>query len=139
LERQQVMHAERVERDRARDDQFVVVRVVGEGRRAKGAGREQLGIRVGDPQRGLLENVGVDIGAERAQQVASRALHCVVIDAAGVGIETRWPGQRKGGHALIIQTHGGFALRASKFLPTDLLAGGKSASGTDAYVHWTSA
>ena len=63
-----------------RDDQLVVALVVGKGGRPKGLRREQLGIRVGDPARRLLESLGVHVGTEPAQKVASRALHRVVVD-----------------------------------------------------------
>jgi hypothetical protein len=83
LEREQVVHAQRVERDRPRDDQLVVTLIVGKGGGSKGLGREQLGIRLGDPARGLLESLGVDIGAKPPQKVARRALDCLVVDLAG--------------------------------------------------------
>ena len=102
-----------------RDDQLVVALVVGKGGRPKGLRREQLGVRVGDPARRLLESLGVDIGTEPAQKVASRALHRVVVDLSGLApAGTRWLGQRKRGDARIFQAHGGFARRASQFLPT---------------------
>ena len=65
---QQVVHAERVERDRPRDDQLVVAVVVGERRRPERLRRQQLGVGVGDPARRVLQRLGVDVGAERAQQ-----------------------------------------------------------------------
>jgi hypothetical protein len=101
-----------------RDDQLVVTLVVGKGGGSKGLGREQLGIRVGDPARRLFESPGVDIGAERAQKVARRALNCVVVDAAALGVAGHRLGQRKRGGARIFQGHDGFAPRARQFLPT---------------------
>src|SRR5918995_1638840 len=47
VERQQVMHAQRVKRDRAGDDQLVVA-LVGKGGRPERPWRQQLGIRVSD-------------------------------------------------------------------------------------------
>ena len=73
-----------MERDRPRDDQVVVTLVVGKAGGSKGPGREQLGIRLGDPARGLLQSLGVDIGAKPTQKVARRALDCLVIDLAGL-------------------------------------------------------
>jgi hypothetical protein len=69
-----------------RDDQLVVTLVVGKGGGSKGLGREQLGICLGDPARGLLQSLGVDIGAEPAQKVARRALDCLVVDLAGLDV-----------------------------------------------------
>ena len=86
--------------------------------RERGYGGEQLGIRFGDPARRLLESLGVHIGTEPAQKVASRALHRVVVDLSGLGRGTGWLGQRKRGDARIFQAHGAFARRASQFLPT---------------------
>ena len=111
------MHAERVERDRPRDDQLVVALVVGKGGGSKGR-REQLGVGVRDPARRLLESPGVNIGAERAQKVARRALHRLVVIAAGLCVGGHRLGQRKRGGARIFQGHGGFAPRAIEFLPT---------------------
>ena len=102
-----------------RDDQLVVALVVGKGGGSKGLGREQLGVRVGDPARRLLESLGVHIGAERAQKVASRALHRVVVDAAGLGV-----GRGAGSASASAETRGSFKVmvglrrRASEFLPT---------------------
>jgi hypothetical protein len=55
VERKEVMHAQRVERNRARDDQLVVAIVIGKGGRAERLRREQLGVGVGDPARRLLQ------------------------------------------------------------------------------------
>jgi len=107
-----------VERNRTRDDQLVVALIVGKRGRPKGLRREQLGIRVGDPARGLLESLGVHIGTEPAQKVVSRALHRVVVDLPDLGLGTGWLGQRKRRDARIFQAHGAFARRASQFLPT---------------------
>ena len=68
--------------------------------------------------------------AGRAPRAARRRGRC-----GGRGDRDWGLGQRKRRDARIIQAHGGFALRASWFLPTDLRAGSKSASGTDAYIH----
>ena len=84
VEGQQVVHAQRVKRDRPRDDQLVIAVVVGEGRRLKRLRRQQLGIGVGHPARRLPQRLGVDIGAERPQQLASRTLHGGVVDLAVV-------------------------------------------------------
>jgi hypothetical protein len=80
------MHAQRVERDRPCDDQLVVAAVVGKRGRPKRPRRQKLGIGVGDPARRLVENLAINLGAERPQKLASRALHGCVVDAAEVGI-----------------------------------------------------
>ena len=107
-----------MEWDRPRDDQLVVTLIVGKGGRSKGLGREQLGVGVGNSARRLLESLGVDIGPEPAQKVASRALHRVVVDLSGLGLGTAWLGQRKRRDALLIQGHALYAPRTSEFLPT---------------------
>ena len=112
-----------------RDDQLVVALVVGKGGRSKGPGREQLGVGVGDPARRLLESLGVHIGAERAQKVARRALHRVVVDRGGPLRRGHRLGQRKRGDARIFQGHGGFAPPSQPVLTDGLsIASGKSAS-----------
>jgi hypothetical protein len=64
------------------DDQLVVAVVVGKRRRPEGLGRKQLGVGVGHPARGLLKALGIDVGAERPQEVAGRALNRCVVDLA---------------------------------------------------------
>ena len=114
---QQVVHAERVERDRPRDDQLVVAVVVGKGGRAKRLRREQLGIRVGHPAGRLLERLGVDVGAERAEQVRRRALYRAVVDATVVAsIDTPIHGERKLVEAGFVPGHARFASAPGNFL-----------------------
>jgi hypothetical protein len=72
VEREHVVHAERVERDRARDDELVVAAVVGERRRRERRRRQQLGVGVGDPARRFAQSLLGQIGAEGAQQVGGR-------------------------------------------------------------------
>jgi hypothetical protein len=119
-EGQQVVHAQGVERDRPGDDELVVALVVRKSRGSKGLRREQLGIRVGDPAGRVLERLGVDIAAQRAQEVASRAPHCPVVNAASFGAGRHRLGHSKRGDALIFQGHAGFAPRARRFLPRAL-------------------
>ena len=90
VERQQVVHAERVERDRPRDDQRVVAVLVGEARRREGLRREQLRVGVGDAPRRVAQVLGLDVGAERQEEVARGAAGGGVVDPArrsGVGRE----------------------------------------------------
>ncbi len=92
VKRKQVMHAQRVKRDRAGHDQLVVAVVVGEGRCAKRLRRQQLDIGVGDPARRVLQADRIDIGAEREQQLARGSLDALVVDLA-VGVAG---GERRG-------------------------------------------
>ena len=89
VEGQQVVHAQRVKRDRPRDDQLVIAVVVGKGGRLKRLRRQQLGIRVGHPARRLLKRLGVDVGAERPQQLPSGTLHGGMVDLAVVSRRSR--------------------------------------------------
>ena len=82
VERQQMVHAQRVEGDRARHDQLVVAVVVGERGRPEGLGREQLRVGVGHPARRLPQPLGVDTRAQRPQQLARGALHGAMVDLA---------------------------------------------------------
>ena len=80
------MHAQRVKGDRAGHDQLVVAVIVGERRRSEGVGREQLGVGVGHPARRLVEAFSLQVGAERPQQLAGRALSGRVVDLARRGM-----------------------------------------------------
>ena len=82
VEGQQVMHAQRVKGDRPGHDQLVVAVVVGKRRRPEGLGCEQLGVGVGHAARRLLERFAIDVGAERPQELARRALYGRVVDLA---------------------------------------------------------
>ena len=55
VERQQVVHAQRVERNRSDEDELVVAVVVGKGRRPEGLRREQLGVGGRHPPRRLTQ------------------------------------------------------------------------------------
>jgi hypothetical protein len=79
-EREHVVHAQRVERDRSGDDQLVVALVVGERGCPERPWGEQLRVGVGDPTRGLLQRFRSGVGAERAQELAYRVLHGRVVD-----------------------------------------------------------
>ena len=102
-ERQQVMHAQRVERDRLRDDQPLVAVLVRERRRPEGRRREQLRVGLGNAARGLAQAVGADVGAERAQQVADGVLQRLVVDPSRQGVAVVDEGEprlgRRGGIA----------------------------------------
>jgi hypothetical protein len=80
------MHAQRVERDRLRDDQVLVAVLVRKRRRPKGRRREQLGVGLGNAARGLAQAVGADVGAERAQHVADSVLQRLVVDPSRRGL-----------------------------------------------------
>jgi hypothetical protein len=86
VEGQQVMHAQRVKGDRPRHDQLVVAVVVGKRRRAEGLRREQLGVGVGHPPRRLQQALGIDVGAQRPQQLARGALHGAMVDRGRRGV-----------------------------------------------------
>ena len=81
VEREQVVHAERVERNRSSHDQLVVALVVRKGGRSEGVWREQLGIGVGHPPGRVVERRGIDVGTNRPEQIARRPLQGGVIDA----------------------------------------------------------
>jgi hypothetical protein len=79
-ERQQVVLAQRVERDVACEDELVVALVVRERGQAERPRCEQLGVRGGDPAR-CVARVLVDLArAECDQQVADGALSGVEVD-----------------------------------------------------------
>jgi len=84
-----------VEGDRTGDDQLVVAVLVGKRRRPERLGRQQLGVGVGDPARRLAHRFGVDVGADRPQQVAGRALERGEVDRARPGYR-RGEGQAPG-------------------------------------------
>jgi hypothetical protein len=78
--RQQVVHAQRVKRDLADDDELVVVRVVGKGCQRDRLVRQKLRESGGHPPRGLAQPGVSDVAAERHEEVANRPLGCVAID-----------------------------------------------------------
>ena len=117
VERQQVVHAQRVERDRARDDQLVVAVLVGERRRRERLRRQQLGVGVGHPARRVPQPRGVEVGAERAEQVRRRALDGVAVDPALlVSVDTPVRGEPKLVEAVIVPGHVMFASAPGNFL-----------------------
>src|SRR4051812_40019070 len=73
-ERQQMVLAERVERDVADEHELVVVAVVREGGGVERLGGQELGVSGGHPARRLAEALVAEIGAERLEQVAGGAL-----------------------------------------------------------------
>jgi hypothetical protein len=81
VERQEVMHAQRVKRDRTSNDELVVA-LVGERGGAEWPWREQLGVGVCDSAGRLLEAFILDVRAERAKQFTGRILDPVVVDLA---------------------------------------------------------
>ena len=99
------MHAQRVERDRPRDDQLVVAVVVGKRGRPERLRRQQLGVGVGDPARRLLERLGIDVGAERPQELAGRALHGRVVDLARRAVARGRCCQRECGATIVVRGH----------------------------------
>ena len=71
-ERQQVVLAQRVERDRGRHHQLVVAAVVGEGRRRERHRRQQLGVHAGHPRGRLGHALGRRVDAQRVEQALGR-------------------------------------------------------------------
>ena len=83
VERQQVVHAQRLERDVA-DQHELVVALVGKDGRAELGRRQELGERGGDPAR-RVEQIGcVGVGADRAQQVPRGSLCGGEVELRGV-------------------------------------------------------
>jgi hypothetical protein len=82
MKREQVVHAQRVKRDRPGDDQLVVSVAVGKrGGRDRLRG-QQFGIGIGHATRRVLQTGGVRVGTERPQEVASGAPRAGKIDLA---------------------------------------------------------
>ena len=105
VEGQQVMHAQRVKRDRPRDDQLVISVLVGKRRRPEWLRGEQLGVGVGHPARRLAQRLVIDVRAERPQELPSRPLDSRVIDLANRGVA--WGGrcQRESGTTMMVRGH----------------------------------
>ena len=80
-ERDQVVLAEGVERDRPGDDELVVALIVGEGRGRERLRREQLGVRLGHAQRRLAQPLGLRVDAERDQQLVHAVGGPLEVDA----------------------------------------------------------
>src|SRR5439155_12674709 len=80
VERQQVVHAQRLKRDLPDDDQLVVALVVGKRRRVERLGGEQLGVGGRHPARCVAKAGGVQVGAQRHEQVGGGSLGGGAID-----------------------------------------------------------
>ena len=80
-ERQQVVLAQRVERDVARDDELVVAAVVGERRRVERARREQLGVHPRHARGRVAQALVGEVDAERDEQVVGGAFGRGQVDA----------------------------------------------------------
>jgi hypothetical protein len=81
MERQQVMHAQRAARNRARENELVVALVVGERRRPERLRRQHLRICGRHAPRRLAQARLGHVGAERAEQVGCHPLNGMRIDA----------------------------------------------------------
>jgi hypothetical protein len=80
--------------------------------------RQKLGRGVGDPARRLVENLAINVGAERPQKLTRRALHGCMVDAAEVGIGVGRPGQCERRATVIVHSHVRFASWCHEFLPS---------------------
>ena len=83
VEGQQVVHAQRVKRDVAHDDELVVAGVVGERRQRERLLRQQLRERGGDAARRVAQAGLADVAAERDEQAADGVLRRAQVDAFG--------------------------------------------------------
>ena len=79
-DRQQVVLAEGVKADPARDDQLVVALAVGEGGDVERARGQQFGIRGSHPPRSLAQMLIGDVLAERDEQLADRPSCCLLVN-----------------------------------------------------------
>ena len=79
MEGQQVVLAERVERDSARYDELVVALGVGERRRLEGQRRQELRVGRGHAARGVLEALVGEVDAECFEQIGDGGLHAHVV------------------------------------------------------------
>ena len=85
VKRQQVVHAERVERDCPDDDQLVVALVVGEGRGIERLRCQQLGVGGDHSAWGVSHALVGQVGPQRAKQVLRGLLGGVCIDPRSLG------------------------------------------------------
>jgi hypothetical protein len=82
VERQQVVHAEGVEGDRADQDELVVALFIGKRGRPERPRGKQLLVGGRHAARGLAQAGDAQVGAERDEQVRGRALCGVRVDPA---------------------------------------------------------
>lgn len=80
VERQQVMHAQRLERDAPQEHQLVIALVIWECRQIERFGRQQLRVRGGHPAGRLTQPLLVEVGAERDQQLAGSVFSRIELD-----------------------------------------------------------
>jgi uncharacterized protein YeaO (DUF488 family) len=116
VKREQVVHAQRVKRDRPSDDELVVAVVVGKGGGAKCLRREQLGVGVGDPARCLLESLTIDVGAEGLEQIPGCTLDGGVVDTPAVAGALGRLSQRQRGNTAIVTGHVTVGVRRARVL-----------------------
>ena len=79
VEGQQVVLAERVERDRAGDHQLVITLLVWERRSLEWQGCEQFCEGRGDPPRSVPQALVGEVHAERLEEVGDRRFHALVV------------------------------------------------------------
>jgi hypothetical protein len=104
VERQEVVFAQRLERDVAGQHQLVVALVVGERGQVERAGREQLGVGARHPLGRLGQVLRRRVVAERDEQVANRPGGGVEVDGAAImdhpqASDGRRVGGARGAHA----------------------------------------
>ena len=85
MKRQHVVHAQRLKRDVAYDDKFVVPLVVWKRGQAERLRGEQLGVGGRHPAWGLAQSLRFEVSAERDKQVAGGALDGRAVDRAPLG------------------------------------------------------
>ena len=95
VERQQVVHAQRVERDVAHDDELVVAPSLGNVVAANSAGVTQLGEGGGDAARRPEQTGRVDVGTDRPQQVQRGSLRGDEVELGGVDDAPGWGRRRR--------------------------------------------
>ena len=91
VEGEQVVHAQRVKRDRLDDHELVVALLVGKRRQRDRLVRQQLVERGGDPPRRVAQPLVADVATQRQQQVADRALGARPIEAGMLGAALEAP------------------------------------------------
>jgi hypothetical protein len=84
VKRQEMMHAQRVKRDRADEHELVMAALVGERRRAERLRGEQLRIGVDHPPRTLARLLAHQLRAERDEQLGSCPLGGSAVDRAAL-------------------------------------------------------
>jgi hypothetical protein len=82
VERQEVVHAQRVKRDRPGDDQLVVAVLVGKRGRPKRLRRQKLSVCIGHPARRVPKILSIGVSPQCQQELARCPLDSGVVDLA---------------------------------------------------------